>query len=434
MSKHSLDPKLSGFIHNLRSALPYLEEFDQQTFVIYLSGELIEVQNSRVIEDLALLQQVGIRIVLVHGAELQIRNLYASQGLDYHTEDGIFVAEETNMPFIEQAVSSANWKLLSRLRSCARQLQPFTGHFLLAEKKNFSGNNDSHFTGSVCGIDLETLRQAAADSKFAIIPPFSLGEKGRLWILDPIQVAFEVATRLRAKKLIMLDTLPLTNFDNTDSSEITTDSISQWLKKEPDLPLVQKIQLTAMTEACVRGVERCHLLDGSIEGVLLAELLTPKGAGVMITNSSYKRIRPARLNDLQSIMEILSSPAQHSAIVSRTPEYIERQTDNYLVYCVDEDIVSFCEIIQYGDGSAAEITSLAVDKSYRNQGIGSELVREAVKELRSGDIKLVFALSTAVSHIFTQCGFKQISPEELPEEKRKNYEFRESIVYGRSLD
>ena len=108
MSKHSLDPELSSFIHNLRSALPYLEEFDQQTFVIYLCGELIEVQNSRVIEDLALLQQVGIRIVLVHGAELQIRNLYASQGLDYHTEDGIFVAEETNMPFIEQAVSSAN--------------------------------------------------------------------------------------------------------------------------------------------------------------------------------------------------------------------------------------------------------------------------------------------------------------------------------------
>ena len=64
---------------------------------------------------------------------MQIWNLYASQGLDYHTEDGIFVAEETNMPFIEQAVSSANWKLLSRLRSCARQLQPFTGHFLLAE-------------------------------------------------------------------------------------------------------------------------------------------------------------------------------------------------------------------------------------------------------------------------------------------------------------
>ena len=75
MSKHSLDPELPGFIHNLRAALPYLEEFDQQTFVIYLSGELIEVQNSRLIEDLAFIQQVGIRIILVHGAELQIQNL-----------------------------------------------------------------------------------------------------------------------------------------------------------------------------------------------------------------------------------------------------------------------------------------------------------------------------------------------------------------------
>ena len=64
------------------------EEYDHKKFVICLSGELIEFQNSRVIEDLALLQQVGIRIVLVHGAELQIRNLYASQGLDYHTEKG----------------------------------------------------------------------------------------------------------------------------------------------------------------------------------------------------------------------------------------------------------------------------------------------------------------------------------------------------------
>jgi len=68
---------------------------------------------------------------------LQIRNLFASQGLDYRTEDGIFAAEEKNLPLIEQAVSSTNWKLLSRLRSCARQLQAFTGHFLLAEKKTF---------------------------------------------------------------------------------------------------------------------------------------------------------------------------------------------------------------------------------------------------------------------------------------------------------
>ena len=71
---------------------------------------------------------------------------------------------------------------------------------------------------------------------------------------------------------------------------------------------------------------------------------------------------------------------------------------------------------------------------YRNQGIASELVSEAVKEMRSGDFRQVYSLSVAVSHIFTQCGFEQISPEELPEEKPKNYEFQKSIVYGRRLD
>ena len=97
-------------------------------------------------------------------------------------------------------------------------------------------------------------------------------------------------------------------------------------------------------------------------------------------------------------------------------------------------MVGCCEIIYYAEGTAAEIASFAADKSYRNKGIGSELVREAVKEMCSGDFRLVFALSIGVSHIFTQCGFEQISPEELPEEKRKNYEFQESIVYGRRLD
>ena len=74
---------------------------------------------------------------------------------------------------------------------------------------------------------------------------------------------------------------------------MTTDNVLQWLKKNSDLPSSQRLQLNTLTEACVRGIERCHLLDGRVEGALLAELLTPKGAGVMITNSTYKLTRPA---------------------------------------------------------------------------------------------------------------------------------------------
>ncbi|HHZ77810.1 MAG TPA: amino-acid N-acetyltransferase [Candidatus Lambdaproteobacteria bacterium] len=434
MPQNSLDPELSGFIHNLRATLPYLEEFHQQTFVIQISGDLLEIHNSRVIEDLALLQQVGINIVLVHGAETQIRKLLNAEGHDYQTEDGIFVAEKIHLPLVEQAISSVNWHLLSRLRSCGRQLQTISGHFLFAEKKALSGNFDSHCTGSVCGFELETLRQAISDSKLVILPPFSLGEKGRLWILDPNEIAFEVATRLRAKKLIVLDTSPLPHFGEADPLEMTTDSVLQWLKNNPDLPQPQRLQLNSLTEACISGVERCHLLDGRVEGALLAELLTPKGAGVMITNSTYKHTRPARLIDLQSILEILNTPVQHAAVVLRSAAYIEQQIENYLVFCVDEDVVGCCEIINFLEGLTVEIASLAVDKSYRNQGIGSQLIQAATEKIRSGGGKLVFALSTASSHVFTQCGFREISPNELPDEKRRSYDFQESIIYARNLN
>ena len=73
-----------------------------------------------------------------------------------------------------------------------------------------------------------------------------------------------------------------------------------------------------------------------------------------------------------------------------------------MVYCVDEDVVGCCEIIQYADCSAAEIASLAVDKSYRNQDIGSELVREAVKEMRAEDFRLVFAFKySSLAYFYT---------------------------------
>ena len=77
---------------------------------------------------------------------------------------------------------------------------------------------------------------------------------------------------------------------------------------------------------------------------------------------------------------------------------------------------------------------MAVDKAYRNKGIGCELIQAATEKIRFSSCKLAFALSTASSHVFTQCGFRAIDPEELPEEKRKIYDFQESIVYGRKLN
>ena len=105
--------------------------------MIQISGDLLEIHDSRVIEDLALLQQVGIRIVIVHGAEAQIHKLLAAKGHDYQTEDSILVAEEAHLPLIEQAISSANWLLLNKLGVVFDSFSPFPAIFCLQKKNPF---------------------------------------------------------------------------------------------------------------------------------------------------------------------------------------------------------------------------------------------------------------------------------------------------------
>ena len=112
----------------------------------------------------------------------------------------------------------------------------------------------------------------------------------------------------------------------------------------------------------------------------------------MITNSSYKHIRPAQLSDLQSILRILKSHVQNAAIVLHLSAYIEQQIDNYLVFCKDEDVVGCCEITFYSDSCTAEIASLAVDKFYRNKGIGRKLIQDASEKI---------VLETTNSHLLS---------------------------------
>ena len=73
-------------------------------------------------------------------------------------------------------------------------------------------------------------------------------------------------------------------------------------------------------------------------------------------------------------MEILNSPGQHVKVDLRTPAYIAQQVDNFLVFCIEEDLVGYYKVIFYTDCSDTEIANLLVEKSYLNQEIGREMI------------------------------------------------------------
>jgi len=435
MSERKTASGFTEFIHNLRGALPYLEEFHKETFVIKISGNTLQQQSSGVLDDLVLLYRVGIKIILVHGATPQIQEILKFHEKTGRVEEGRLIVDESLLPLIQQAIASANWDLMTRLNGYGDDIIPFSSHYVQAEKKVFPHITEDYFTGSVCDINTKALQQATDQGYLPIIPPFAIGEQGRLWILDPNQVALEIAARLRARKLIIL-TEEL-GFEETNLShiqEMTTDDMKQWIEEHKKISDNLRLSLGALIEACERGVERCHLLRGSVDGSLLAEVLTSTGVGTMITNRSHTKIRSARLSDVHMIMDILGQPMQDKAVISRSPLYLEQHIANFLVFCIDEELIGCCELVPYEENQSMEIACLAVNKAHRNGGIGRQLVFAALNQAKEERKKLVFALSSQRSHVFLRSGFKEISPEQLPEKKRINYDYEDSLVYARNLN
>ena len=182
-----------------------------------------------------------------------------------------------------------------------------------------------------------------------------------------------------------------------------------------------------------RQVERCHDLDYEENGALLLEMLTPGGIGLMVTNSDYRLIRPARINDLQKISDLLGESSAEKTVVFRSLEYLRQHVDDFHLFCIDEEIAGCVELQTMHNSSDALIGSLAVSVSHRNQGIGRELVEAMVREARKHELKQLFALTTSQSSIFMQCGFKETTAEALPDWKLKDFDYPDCRVFRYSI-
>ncbi len=423
-----------NFIRGLRGALPYLEEYYNETFVIKISGNTLQQQNlSGILDDLILLYRLGIKIIIVHGAGPQIEEALRLHDTD-KTIDGRLVVSTPLLPIVQQAIATTNWNLITKMNRYQRDIFPFSGHFIQAEKVTFSQETAPHCLGKVHDINIQAFQHAFSHHYLPIIAPFATGEKGRLWILEPNQIALEVAARLRTRKLIILDSaenLPLHEMDQL--RETTSGKMAQWLQKTPSVKMETRLQIKALIEACERGVERCHWLNSAIDGAILGEILTSAGTGIMVTNSAYERTRFAKMPDIHRITEILDKPVNGLILVHKSPTYLEQHIENFLVFCIDEELAGCCELIFSEESKSAEIASLAVKQEYRNRGIGKQLIAAAQEQAILSDHTLLFALTTQASHIFTASGFKEIDPNQLPQKKRENYDFQDSLIYGKYL-
>ena len=168
------------------------------------------------------------------------------------------------------------------------------------------------------------------------------------------------------------------------------------------------------------GVSRVHVIDGRKEGRLLQEVFSSIGGGTLIYGNQYAHIRKATLGDIPEIFHLLDDYVTKGNLVLRTASDIEKELHAYYIYAVDHAIYGCGALYELGNGWA-EIGAIAVNNTYKSQGIGRGVVEYLIHTARTKQIKTIFLLTTQAADWFFEFGFVWASPLELPESRQKRY-------------
>jgi acetylglutamate kinase len=296
----------------LLEALPYIQEFHGEIIVIKLGGKILESEKllQPVLQDIVLLNLLGMKVVVVHGGGHEISEEMKRMGIKPKFVEGLRVTDETTMEILyEQLAGKLNKQMVLGINKIwfeskqrrkdehpvglAIGLTGMDGGLIRARKLIYKTTTskgkeveiDLGLVGEVERIDTGLIHSLLKAGKIPVIAPIGVDSEGRSLNLNADTVAAELAVSLKAKKLILLTDVPgvLRDPNNESSliSVLTVDEAQKLIKEG-----VIKKGMIPKIEACVRaiqgGVERCHILSGLLPHSVLLEILTDRGVGTMI--------------------------------------------------------------------------------------------------------------------------------------------------------
>jgi amino-acid N-acetyltransferase len=175
--------------------------------------------------------------------------------------------------------------------------------------------------------------------------------------------------------------------------------------------------------ACRAGVPRVHVINGTVDEGLLAEVFSNEGIGTLVYANDYRRIRRARKRDVRSLEQLIKASVESEELLPRSRATIERELDDYYLFEVDKNPVACVALHAYHGERKGELACLCVKPSHENQGIGRLMVQYVEDRAREAGLETLFALSTQTFNFFrSKAGFAEGAPDDLPAERRQRYE------------
>lgn len=418
-------PNSDSFVNWFRDSSPYIHAHRNSTFVIYFGGEAIQDESlHKLIHDFALLNSLGIRLVLVHGIRPQINQRLENLKLNPRFHQQLRITDKTALQCVKESAGLVRVEIESvfslGVAMSVNKTQVISGNFVTAQPLGVLEGIDFQYTGKVRRIDNEAIEQQLDLGHVLLVSPVGYSPSGELFNLSAEQVATDIAIALQAEKLILMTEQGCQSTEEDHIAQMTSAETQYLIDHEPLLASSTKCALQSAIYGCQSGVNRVHILNRHIDGALLIELFSRDGIGTLISSTEFESIRPAVLTDIPGILELITPLVQQGLLIARSVDQLEINIKDYIV--IDRDgLIIGCTALHQVDQHSGLIACLAVHPEYRRAARGNQLLEQLYHKAKQDSLKQLFALSTQTMHWFKEREFLVSDFQALPANLQKHY-------------
>ncbi|CAN7294484.1 amino-acid N-acetyltransferase [Polaromonas sp. LjRoot131] len=440
------------FVPWFRSVAPYIHTHRGKTFVVGLAGEAIAAGKlQHIAQDLALIQSMGVKIVLVHGFRPQVNEQLKAKGHAAKYSHGMRITDEVALDSAQEAAGQLRYEIeaafsqgLPNTPMAGSTVRVISGNFITARPVGILDGVDFKHSGLVRKVDTAAIGRVLDFGAMVLLSPFGFSPTGEAFNLTMEEVATSVAIAMQADKLIFLTEIPGIRIhhdqpeseDNPIDTELPLAAAEKLLATLPngERPTDTAFYLQHCVKACKAGVERSHILPFAVDGSLLLEIYVHDGIGTMVIDEKLEELREATEDDVGGILQLIEPFENDGTLVKRSRTEIERDAANYSIIEHDGVIFACAALYPYPEAKTAEMAALTVSPQSQGQGDGEKILKRIEQRARAAGLQSIFVLTTRTMHWFIKRGFVQVDPDWLPEGRKRKYNWdRKSQVLVKKL-
>lgn len=433
------------FVSWLRSVAPYIHLHRGKTFVVAIAGELVAAGRLNTLaHDVALLNSMGVKIVLVHGFRPQVEEQLRLKNHPSRFSHGMRITDGIALDCAQEAAGQLRFEIeaafsqgLPNTPMSGAAIRVMSGNMITAKPVGILDGVNFQHSGLVRKVDSQAILRALDFGTIVLLSPFGFSPTGEAFNLTMEDVATSTALAIKADKLIFVTEVEgVHNADGKVITELPLAQAEEMLRQLPDplQPTDTAFYLKHAIRACKKGVPRSHIVPFELDGSLLLEVFIHDGIGTMIVNENLEHLREASIEDVGGILQLISPLEDEGILVKRSRTDIERDISAFSVIEHDGVIFGCAALYTFDDDPVAELACLAVNPNSQSQGDGERILKRIEQRARAQGIKQLFVLTTRAMHWFQKRGFVVASVDNLPAKKRKTYNHdRNSQVLMKTL-